>query len=407
MKKTLAVLIFSILSISLLLVGCSGGGDEDTLTVWAMGEEGKQLSELVEKFEEENPDIKVKVQAIPWDQAHDKLLTAVASKKGPDVLQLGTTWVPEFAEAGALLDLTPHLEEYPDFKEDNYFGGAVDSMKYEDKVVGIPWYVETRVLFYRTDLLEEVGYSEAPATWDELKDASEKLAARGDEYFGMDINLKDKITPLIFAWQNGFETNEEAGELNLDSPEFTEAIAYYNSFFSEGLSTPREGIDIVQAFRDGGKPMFMSGPWMINIFKDQAPDLEGKWSVAMLPGKETNTSSIGGAVFSVFHNSEKVDEALKFISYTNEVETQLDWLEISNTLPSRVEAWEDPVLKENAMLATFGEQLENTKGAPQIPEWEAISQELLASLERMNVGGADLETELASFREKAEALMAE
>lgn len=403
-KMSVVVLIISVLSISLVLGGC-GGRNEDTLTVWAMGEEGKRLAELTKKFEEENPDIKVSVQAIPWDQAHDKLLTAVASKKGPDVLQLGTTWVSEFADAGALLDLTPYLEEYPDFATENYFSGAADTMQFEDKVVGIPWYVETRVLYYRTDLLEEVGYSEPPATWEELTDAATKLADRGDDYFGLDIDQNDKIVPFIFAWQNGYDVNEETEELNLDSPEFTEAIHYYHNFFKDGLSTTRKGMDIVQTFKDGVKPMFLSGPWMINILNDQAPDLEGKWSVAVLPKKETNTSSIGGATFSIFHNSNKVDEALQFISYINEVDTQLDWLELSNTLPSRVEAWEDPVLKENPMLATFGEQLENTKGSPQIPEWESIGEELINSLERINIGGADVDEELAVFREKVKQIM--
>src|SRR5690606_33053593 len=136
-----------------------------TLNVWAMGEEGKKLSELTAKFEEQNPGIKVKVQAIPWDTAHDKLLTAVASGKGPDVLQLGTTWVPEFADAGALLDLTSYLKDYPQFEPENYFEGAQTSMKHGDQIVGIPWYVETRLVYYRTDLLKEVGYTAAPATW--------------------------------------------------------------------------------------------------------------------------------------------------------------------------------------------------------------------------------------------------
>ncbi|MBF0705484.1 sugar ABC transporter substrate-binding protein [Alkalihalobacillus hwajinpoensis] len=409
-KKTAALLATFLLTISMVLGACSNDDSSSSdgkkeITVWAMGEEGKKLSDLSDKFEEENPDIKVKVQAIPWENAHDKLLTAVASQKGPDIVQLGTTWVPEFADAGALLDLSPYLEDYPEFKPENYFEGAADSMTFDDQVIGVPWYVETRVLYYRTDLLKEAGFEEPPATWDELKDAATKLSDRGDDYYGLDIDMNDQITPFIFAWQNGYEMDVENKDLNFDSPEFREAMKYYNSYFKEGLSQTAEGVDIVQAFKDDKKPMFFSGPWMINILNDQAPDLEGKWDVAVMPEKETNTSSIGGSNFSIFHNSENVDEALKYLSYMNDVDTQLEWLDVSNTLPSRVEAWEDPALSDNEMYATLGEQLENTEGAPQMKEFEAMAQELLASIERINVGGANVDKELDEFSKKANEML--
>ncbi|WP_261130302.1 sugar ABC transporter substrate-binding protein [Bacillus sp. Marseille-Q3570] len=401
-KKIVSLFFVFLLTVSALLGGCSNGSgkDDNTISVWAMGEEGKKLGEIAKKFEEENPEIKVKVQAIPWENAHDKLLTAVASQKGPDVVQLGTTWVSEFADAGALLDLSEHMKDYPEFKPENYFDGAAKTMKYDDQIVGIPWYVETRVLFYRTDLLKEAGYDEAPATWDELKDAAGKLADRGDKYYGLDIALNDQIMPFIFAWQNGFEFDTDKPNLNLDSPKFNEALEYYTSYFDEGISTTAEGMDIVQAFKDGVKPMFFSGPWMVNILNEQAPDLEGKWAIATMPKKEQVASSIGGSNFSIFSSSEKVEESLKFISYMNEVDTQVEWFKTSNTLPSRVEAWEDPALKEDEMLATFGKQLETAKASPQIQNWEVVGQELLNAIEKVTVGDADLEKELDKYRQK-------
>nr|WP_237417044.1 sugar ABC transporter substrate-binding protein [Halobacillus litoralis] len=396
---------------SLILAGCSDSssseGDENTVTVWAMGEEGKKLKEFSKDFEEKNEGLTVDVQAIPWDTAHDKLLTAVASGNGPDVVQLGTTWVPEFAEAGALLDLSEYMEDYPNFAKENYFDGSVTTMEHDDQVVGIPWYADTRVIYYRKDILKEAGYEEAPKTWDELKDAAQTLADRGEDSYGLDIDRNDQITPFIFAWQNGYEANLEEGDLNFDSPEFKEAIKYYTSYFEEGISQKQEGKDIVEAFKDGSKPMFFSGPWMINIINDQAPDLEGKWSTAVMPTKETNTSSMGGANLSIFESSDNVEGALKFISYMTDVDTQLSWLEESNTLPSRTEAWEDPVMQENPMYAIFGEQLENTKPGLQTEQFERIAQELLAHIERITVGGADVEKELEEFNQEAQSLIEE
>ncbi|WP_082233176.1 sugar ABC transporter substrate-binding protein [Halobacillus massiliensis] len=407
--------IFALLAVVLLsgtLAACSSGsssgeGDNETVTVWAMGEEGKKLKEFSKGFEEANPDLKVDVQAIPWDTAHDKLLTAVASGNGPDVVQLGTTWVPEFAEAGALLDLSEYMEDYPGFAKENYFEGSVSTMEYEDQIVGIPWYVETRVLYYRTDILEEAGYEEAPKTWDELKDAARTIADSGEDTYGLDIDRNDQITPFIFAWQNGYDADIENKQLNFESPEFKEAIEYYASYFEEGISQTQEGVDIVQAFKEGNKPMFFSGPWMINIINDQAPDIEGKWATAVMPEKETNTSSMGGANLSVFHSSDNVEGALEYISYMTEVDTQMEWLEASNTLPSRTDAWEKDIMTEDPMYATFGEQLENTKPGLQTPQFERIAQEFLGSIERITEGGADIDEELESFNEKANNLIDE
>ncbi|MFG6113678.1 sugar ABC transporter substrate-binding protein [Halobacillus sp. MO56] len=408
MKGKMMILLIVVLSS--ILVACSSGDDsgssEDNkeVTVWAMGEEGKLLKDFSKKFEE-NSDYKVDVQAIPWDQAHDKLLTAVASGNGPDVVQLGTTWVPEFAEAGALKDLSGSMGDYDSFAKENFFEGSVASMEFDDQVVGIPWYVDTRVLFYRTDLLKEVGYDEAPKTWDELKDAASKLADRGDGMYGLDIDRNDQITPFIFAWQNGYEADLENNDLNIDTPEFKEAIKYYTSYFEEGISQTQQGKDITQAFADGSKPMFFSGPWMVNIINDQAPDIEGKWATAVMPKKETNTSSMGGSVLSVFESADNVDGAMEFISYMTEVETQLDWVETSKTLPSRTEAWEDPMLKDDPMFETFGKQLENTKPGLQTPQFERIAQEFLGSIERITEGGADLEKELEAFNKEAQRLL--
>lgn len=406
--------LFLYVSVALLtlfaLVGCSSNtssNSKTTLSVWAMGEEGKRLEQLVEGFEKEYSDINVEVQPIPWDSAHDKLLTAVASGKGPDVLQLGTSWMPEFANAGALLDLTSYTEEYPNFNKENYFNGAVESMLYDDKIIGVPWYVETRVLFYRTDLLAEVGYDKAPATWDELKDAARKLTDRGDEFYGIDIPQNDAIMPFMFAWQNGSDFIDAKGNMNFESEEFVGGIEFFNSFFEEGLTPTTKGMDIIQAFKDGIKPMFISGPWMVNILNEQTPDLEGKWAVAELPVKETNTSYMGGSNFTVFHNTKHVEESLKFISYMTEVDTQLEWLDISNTLPSRIAAWDDPVFEENPMLATFGDQMESTKASPQVEQWSKISQQMLKNLEKVIIGGSNLETELESFRSEVDKILAD
>ncbi|MFY0760154.1 sugar ABC transporter substrate-binding protein [Metabacillus dongyingensis] len=409
-KKWISAAVLGTLLVSGTLAGCSSNSassDKTMITVWGMGEEAKSLPKIADEFEKDNPKIDVKVQAIPWDTAHDKLLTAVASKKGPDVLQMGTTWIPEFASANALMDLTPHIKDYPELDPAKYYEGSVETTKFEDKTVGVPWYIDTRVLYYRTDLLKEAGYNEAPKTWDELQDAAKKLSERGKGKYGISLDIKEQTLAFMFARQNGSTLLDEQNKPLFNEPEFTETIEYLNGFFKNG-SAPKDelGIDIIQGFRDDGiLPMFISGPWMIKLINDQAPELEGKWATAVLPAKENNISALGGSNLSIFEHTKNKDASLKFLAYMNKPETQLKWMEMTNSLPSTKAAWEDESLKENPLYKTFGEQMKHSQSMPVMKEWEKIAQTYLSTFEKIYRGGADVEKELDQFNKKSEEIL--
>ncbi|MBX4152158.1 MULTISPECIES: sugar ABC transporter substrate-binding protein [Paenibacillus] len=412
-KKSILWTLAALLVFSVVLAGCSGGsekadggseggGGKKELKVWLMGDTSDET--LIKQYEEKNPGVKVSVQLIPWGSAHDKLLTAVASKSGPDVVQMGTTWIPEFAQAGALLDLTPYLEQYPNLKQENYFDGAVQTMSYDDKVVSIPWYVETRVLFYRTDILAEVGYPEGPKTWDEMKDAGKKLAARGDGNYAITIDAKDMNYLSMFAWQNGSAMIDENRKPHFNEPEFMGAMEYLKSFYDTGMTPLASDLDLFAAFKDGQFPMFISGPWMIQGVKDKAPEIEGKWATTTLPAKENNASFLGGANMSVFNTTENADEAVKFISFMSEQESQLTNYDVAKNLPAVKSAWEDQRF-EDPIFATFGKQLESAKPVPFIKEWDAISQEAIAAFEKITLGGADIKAEMDLLNQKATEIL--
>ncbi|WP_336789957.1 sugar ABC transporter substrate-binding protein [Paenibacillus sp. MMO-177] len=381
--------------------GSTGKGSKVTLNVWGMGEEAKSLPKIAEQFEAENPDIKINVQPLPWDTAHDKLLTAVASKKGPDVVQMGTTWIPEFANAGALMDLSSDIANYPELADSNFYEGSLNTTKYDGKTVGVPWYIDTRVLYYRTDLLKEVGYDQAPKTWDELKDAADKLKARGANKYGISLDVKEQTLMFMFARQNGSKLIEGNKPL-FNEPQFVEAVDYLNSFFKDGDTPLDLGIDIVAGFKgDGILPMFISGPWMVKLINDQAPELKGKWATAVLPAKENNISALGGSNLSVFQYTQHKEEAMKFLAYMSKPETQLKWLELANALPSTKKAWEDPKLTSDPNLKVIGEQMKSSEPMPLLKPWEQVAQEALNSFEKIYRGQSKTQDEMNSFNKKA------
>lgn len=388
--------------------GNSESGEEETssssdeVSFWFMGDGNEQIQPILDDFTEETG-ITVNVQSIPWSAAHDRLLTAVASGDGPDVVQMGTTWMAEFSDAGALMDISDYIESEEELNTENFFEGNVATNEFDGAYYGVPWYTETRALYYRTDLLEEVGYTEAPQTWDELKDAALKLSERGDNMYGFNVDSADQTFGFMFARQNGSELLDTEGNPLFNEPEFVETAEYLNSIVQEGGAPAQDlGLDISQTFGgEGIVPMFISGPWMITAINENAPDIEGKWATAVLPaGPENNLSNTGGANLSVWNENENTENAIELIKFLSLPENQLAFMETSSSLPAVQSAWEDESL-QGELIAPFGEQLENSEHMPLIPKWEEIAQNYISYWEQITVGGADIQETLEAFNKDA------
>ena len=117
------------------------------------------------EFERSNPGIRVKVQQLPWTAAHEKLLTAFAGDVTPDICQLGNTWVPELVALDALVPLDRYVASPPIVDAADYFAGIWETNRIGGRLYGVPWYVDTRLVFYRRDLLSDAGFSAPPQSW--------------------------------------------------------------------------------------------------------------------------------------------------------------------------------------------------------------------------------------------------
>ncbi|MDZ7400392.1 MAG: extracellular solute-binding protein, partial [candidate division KSB1 bacterium] len=138
--------IFICLLLFCQLISCHRNlSDQTEITFWAMGAEGEHVQPLIRQFEAQHPDIKVKVQSIPWGAAHEKLLTAVAGQSTPDICQLGNTWIPEFQAIGSLLELDSLIAHSNIVDKESYFEGIWNTNVIGRSTYGIPWYVDTRL----------------------------------------------------------------------------------------------------------------------------------------------------------------------------------------------------------------------------------------------------------------------
>ncbi|MGP9538774.1 sugar ABC transporter substrate-binding protein [Brachybacterium sp. AOP43-C2-M15] len=354
-----------------------------SLTVWAMGAEGEALPELLAGFEEENPDVTLEVSPVPWDSAHDKFTSAIAAGTAPDVAQVGSTWMAEFVSLDA-------LEPTPDsIATDDYFPGALESVTVDDTVYGVPWYVETRLVFYRKDIAESLGITEPPTDWEGLFEMARTMQGGPDGTWGIALQPGGQgswqtVLPLI--WSNGGDVvSEDSDEFTFVAAANEEALAYYQSFFTEGISdpAPAEGTT-EQDFVSGAVPMFISGPWMMaGVEAVGGEGFAEKYGVFVMPEKESGASFLGGANVGVFQGGENRDSAWKLVEYLARPEVQVQWFEIVTAMPSLQAAWEDETVSANEKFEAFHTQLQTAFAPPTIATWEQVAARFDAQVEQV------------------------
>jgi len=369
----------------------SASGEID---VWAMGAEGEALGAFAESFMDEYPDVTVNVTPVPWDAAHDRIVNAIAGEQTPDVTMVGTTWMGEFATLGGL-DPTPANIDGSQFFEGAWGTTVVDGTSY-----AVPWYVETRLVYYRTDIAEG---AEAPATWDDLKALAASMQEAGAEY---GISLQPGGTGawqtyMPFFWQAGGEIMGEDGSFTLDGEPCVEALAYYDSFFEEGLTPPAaEDVPVEGRFANGEIASFISGPWMMSIVEDAGTD-PGAYAVAHQPTESAGTSFVGGSNMAVLADADNKVAGWAFLEYLSRPEVQVAWYEAVSALPAVQAAWDDETLSGDERLSEFGAQLEDAKAPPSIASWEQIAAEIDTVIEQVTVGDMAPEEGCTAMQEAA------
>ena len=397
---------------ALAAAGCAQRATDVTVVrFWAMGREGEVVSALIPDFEREHPGIRVDVQQLPWTAAHQKLLTAFAGDSTPDVCQLGNTWIPEFVALGALEPLdTPIARAALD--PGDFFAGIWDTNVIGDRVYGVPWYVDTRLLFYRTDLFAQAGVTRAPVSWAEWTRALAAVKAHASAGRYAMLLPSNEFEPLLALALQQEEPllRDDARHGNFTSPGFRRALAFYVALFRDGyapIATAAEIANIWSEFGRGTFASFVSGPWNIGELDRRLPAaLQSTWSTAPLPGPDGPGASIaGGSSLVLFRASRAKDAAWKLVAWLSRPETELRFHRMTGDLPPRRSAWRDDALAADARARAFRDQLERVKPAPKVPEWERIADELRVIAERTARGDLSVDDAARELDARAERIL--
>ena len=357
-----------------------------TIRFWAMGREGEVATTLLSGFLQENPDVKVRIEQLPWSAAHEKLLTAFAGDATPDVAQMGNTWLPEMSALGALEPIDPWLARTPSIDRADHFEGIWATNRIGTLTMGLPWYVDTRVLFVRKDLLASVGFQDVPQDWEGWVRCLAALKA-GPVATPLLLPTNEFEPLLALALQQDDELLRDGGRFgNFSGAGFQKALRFYRSLFEKGYApglTNNQVANVWQEFGRGTFAFYISGPWNIGEFKRRLPaTLQSAWTTAPLPGPKGPGASIaGGSSLVMFKRSQHKPEAWRLIEYLSRPDVQRTFYRMTGNLPPRRSAWQLPLgdaspLAQDPLARAFASQLERARATPQVPEWERIVQDM-------------------------------
>jgi multiple sugar transport system substrate-binding protein len=369
-----------------VLAGCTKSGYGVTeIQFWALGAEGENVQQLLPLFEKRNPGIHVTLHAIPWTAAHEKLLTAYAGNSMPDVFQLGNTWIPEFLILNAIENLDSLVARSGTVRSDAYFRGIWETNTSNGALFGIPWYVDTRVLFYRTDILERAGYTHPPRTWTEWAALCQRIIETGspEKHYAMLMPTNEWAPPVILGMQAGSGLLRDGDCYGDFSGEpFQRAFTFYTDFYRRGYAPVglTKVINLYQSFAEGYFALYITGPWNIGEFcRRLPPELQDKWMTAPLPGPREGvpgTSLAGGSSLAIASSSPSKEAAWRLVEFLSEPAQQIAFYRLTGDLPARVEAWNDTTFTNNRYARAFYEQLKFVSSPPKIPQWEQIAMKI-------------------------------
>jgi multiple sugar transport system substrate-binding protein len=396
-----------------VLIGACSQRPSDVTTVrfWAMGREGEVVTALLPEFERTHPGIHVEVQQLPWTAAHEKLLTAFAGDATPDICQLGNTWIPEFAALGALQPLDASIAASSVDPHD-FFEGIWDTNVVGGRAYGVPWYVDTRLLFYRRDILRAAGIAAPPTSWDEWVGAMAAVKSHAPAgRYAILLPLNEFEPLLALALQQDDPLLRDGGRYgNFESRGFRRALGFYVDMFRRGYAPPVTASQLSNVWSEFGHGTFafyISGPWNIGEFERRLPPgMQDAWATAPLPGPAGPGASIaGGSSLVVFRASPAKDAAWQLVEYLARPDVELRFRTLTGDLPPRRSAWNDPALAGDVHARAFRDQLERVKPAPKVPEWERIADEMRLVAERAARGEWSIDEAVRELDGRADRIL--
>ena len=417
--------IFLVLAVIVVLVttpalrlsdteGVASAQEPIKLTFWNYwdGKNGETIQALVDRYNEEHPDVEIQNVFVGWGELLPKLQLAVAGGDKPDLAAADMVWMPYLAKSGALIPLNTFIET-SGVAIDDFYPALLNVNTYDDQVYGLPVSTNNLELFINKDRFAAAGLDPdtPPTTWAELKDYAVQCAKPDEGVVGIELYTQpgEGLTWQfqVYLWQAGGDfLTEDLTQAAFNSEAGLQALQFWLDLIDSGAYT----ISDWGLFGQGQACMVMDGSWMVGIWAETAPF---EWTTAKMPYPEDGepATNMGGEhIFIMSDDEARQQAAWDFINWFTSPEIQLEWDMETGFMPVRdsvatnadYQAW---IQENEPRLMPFVEMQQYAHNRPPVEQYSELSDVFSAMLERAIYGQMSPEEALSAAEAAVNSLL--
>ena len=366
------------------LCGCSPKDNRTVLQFasWGSKSEIDILNPILKDFETENPDIKIEFMHIPQNY-FQKLHLLFASNTAPDVVFINNHYLPLYANAGLLEDLSQ-----TSLVEDDFYTKALQALSYDRKQYAIPRDISTLVIFYNKDIFDKKHqpYPNRTMTFSEFLSLSQKLTDKESGIFGISFE-EDPLFYLPYLMSEGGGLLSDDGSTNiLDTTESQQAIHFYsdlrNRYHVAPTKSENASATMAQMFLQEKLAMHLSGRWLVPKYREAA---NFNWDVTSFPkGSQGSIVPLDASGWAISAKSKHKDEAIRLIKYLSSKDSLAKFTESGLIVPARKsiatsQFFLDGKLPQNSQI--FIDVIKTAKPTPVSTNYNEVLDETRKKLE--------------------------
>ncbi|KIY23851.1 MULTISPECIES: extracellular solute-binding protein [Mesobacillus] len=417
--KIVGFISIILILVTSVLTGCSSNSSKEvssnelvTIEFWHNYDAGSGqvdiLDKLINEFETENKDIKVKHVYLEWEALKNNVVTGAATGSLPDVLRGDIAFVPQFQSLNVLEEMGA-LSDYIDVASE-VLEAPNSTAKMGDKYYAIAANTNTKILFYNKSILKKTT-AQVPKTLDEVWDTAQKVS---------DSKTIGMVEPWTGIWNVGPYIWSEGGDVL--APDYSTADGYINSPVA---------VKVIQKLADLYKEKALAGPsmdpgavgdsdgWASGLY---ALQLDGPWreksnieagvdygAIPLPAGSKGSISVLGGEDFMMFKTSDDAHKkaAWKFIKFMTGKHAQVEMAKVGQ-MPVNKEALTDSeAIKAIPLLPVFSEALQTAKARPVTPKWSEMENIIATKVAEAITGKKEVQKALDEAAAEIDKLIKE
>ncbi|NJL87694.1 MAG: ABC transporter substrate-binding protein [Leptolyngbyaceae cyanobacterium SM1_1_3] len=343
-----------------------------------------QLEALEQEFESQNPDIDLELIRGPnaADAVENLYTTSFLLGDSPyDIVYSDVVWIPKFAAAGWLRDLSDRVSEAD---LDVFLKADVEAGRYQGGFYRMPFRSDMGMLYYRTDLLEQAGL-EPPNTFEELQETAKTLQEQGQVPWGFSWQGKQyeglaTVFVEAIAGYGGFWVNPETLEVGLDSPAGYQAVEFLRDLIAQNITPP--GVtnyieeDALRLFENGNAVFMRNWPYAWAQVNRAEATVQGK--VGLKPmvhaPNENSAACLGGWGFAISATTPHPEEAWRVVEFLTSRESQKKFTLEFSYVPSRRDLFTDAeVLAKYSHYQALLQVADSTVPRPPVGQYAQVS----------------------------------